>query len=54
VGMDINYNKYLKNNNPIDNAILELIKEDKLKIKIVIVGNENPKNIKDYTRHNFA
>jgi len=53
-GMHLKFNKYLNKKDPIDNAILELIKEDKLKIGFVKVGNENTDKQELYSRHNLA
>ena len=48
-GRDLKYDKYLDKNDPIDNAILELIEEGKLKIGFVKI-NDNSGNMNDYSR----
>ena len=50
-GMDAKITKYLNKKDPIDNAILELIKEDKLKIDFIEINDGNKKYIKEYSKN---
>jgi len=49
-GRDVKYDKFLNKNDPIDNAILELIEEGKLKIGFVKINDDNRGDIQDYSR----
>ena len=53
-GWRINYSKYLDKKDPIDNAILDLIKQGKLKVGFVEVGHDDSDSVEDYSRKNLA
>lgn len=49
-GRDLKYDKYLNKDDPIDNAILELIKEGKLTIGFVKINDDSKEDMKGYSR----
>ena len=50
-GMDSKFYRFLDKNKPIDNAILELIKEDILKVNFIHVKSEKNNHLKNYSQN---
>jgi len=53
VGMHRKCSKYLDKNDPIDRAILELVKENTLNVGFINLNNDNSKNISGYSKKIF-
>jgi hypothetical protein len=49
VGLHLKCNKYLDKNDPIDSAILELVKENTLRVNFVDINKGNRKYLKEYS-----
>jgi hypothetical protein len=49
-GRGFKYDKYLNKDDPIDNAILELIEEGKLTIGFVKINDDNKEDTEEYSR----
>ena len=50
VGMHRKCSKYLDKNDPIDSAILELVKENTLNVGFINLDNDNSKSLNKYSK----